>query len=219
MTHTDPSKTGFLIDMDGLLINSETIAHNVFKELCKTYGGTFTHELHSRILGSEDSQWSTFIQKECNLSVTAEKLKTLFYQEFEKRLDADIALMPGAAELLAWIEDNNYSKCLVTSSNTSITNRNLQNLDLDNYFDQKVTAEISPKGKPEPDPYLYGASLIEKEPKDCIVIEDSYNGVMSGYRAGCTVIAVPTEFAEKSAYTKADYIFESLHDVVASLKR
>lgn len=69
------------------------------------------------------------------------------------------------------------------------------------------------KGKPEPDIYLRACKEINKDTKDCIAIEDSFNGIKSAYRAGMNVIMVPdmveaTEEIEKLLYKKFDSLLE-----------
>ena len=58
-------------------------------------------------------------------------------------------------------------------------------------FDQVVCATMVPHGKPMPDVYLYVCEQIGEKPEECIAIEDSDNGVLSAYRAGCNVVMVP----------------------------
>ncbi|PJE76416.1 hypothetical protein COV05_04655 [Candidatus Uhrbacteria bacterium CG10_big_fil_rev_8_21_14_0_10_48_16] len=218
MKKIEKANAGFLFDMDGLLINSETIAHHVFQDLCSLNGGNFTNEIHSEILGTESEYWSLYVVQECKLSLSSEEFQKEFQIQFEKRLRSEIALMPGALELINWVEEKRYKKCLVTSSGLDMTLKNLGSLDLLNVFNHRVTAEISPKGKPEPDPYLMGASFLDCAPSDCIVFEDSSSGTISGKRANCTVIAVPTVFANRSGFSDADYILDSLEEVIPVLE-
>ena len=218
MTRQTSPTSGFLIDMDGLLINSEAIAFDVFSELCALNGGIFTRDIHSAILGSESDYWSTYIVSQCRLGIDPLDFQKIFYQMFREKLDQDIALMPGAKELLEWIDLKGYKKCLVTSSGSEIAKRNLQLLGLQDHFVYRVTAEMSPNGKPDPGPYLMGASVIGCDPANCIVFEDSMNGTLSGSRAGCRVVAVPTEFARPDGFSKADYVLRSLLEAVSLLE-
>lgn len=204
--------------MDGLLINSETVAHKVFQEVCLAYGGTFTNQIHSNILGTESDYWSRYIVEQCGLLIDKEHFKQEFYIRFRNILNKEIDFMPGAKDLLSWVSSRGYKKCLVTSSNSENASINLELLGISSYFDIRVTAEVSPKGKPEPDPYLLGANLIQCMPSDCIVFEDSSSGTVSGKRANCTVIAVPTAFAERKGFDEADYVLESLEGVIEVLE-
>ena len=206
---TKPMKA-FLIDMDGLLINSEDVANTTFKHVLSQYGATFTDQDHSDILGTTGPQWSRALTDRFNLPIAADELREQFYQEFRKKLDESIELMPGAQAFLDWIVENGYKKALVTSAGKRNADRNIELLGLNGYFDAIITSESIEHGKPAPDPYLKGAELLGVESSECIVLEDSNAGEESGKAAGCLVIAIPTVFADKTAYDKADYIEENL---------
>jgi len=209
---------GFLIDMDGLLINSEEIANRTFKELVADLGGTFTDELHSQILGTTGAVWSTQIIEVCRLPISPQEFRDQFHKRYRVELDRSIELMPGAEELLDWIQVNRYKKALVTSSGAQTAQKNLRILGLEAYFDETVSAESIENGKPAPDPYIKGARLLGLQPEECIVLEDSNAGEESGKAAGCTVIAIPTRFANKSDYDKADYVEKTLIDALVRIK-
>ena len=64
---------------------------------------------------------------------------------------------------------------------------------LEGYFDRLISAIQVKEGKPSPDIYLYACEQLGVSPEDCIAVEDSPNGVLSAYRAGCKVVMVPDQ--------------------------
>ena len=75
-----------------------------------------------------------------------------------------------------------------------------------------ITADMVTAGKPSPEPYLKGAALLDLDPKDCLVIEDSSAGASAGHAAGCKVLATLFSHTVESL-SAADWIVHSLDDV------
>lgn len=98
---------------------------------------------------------------------------------------------------------------------------NLKELGLNNAFDvvlsghDDLTEYEDPEGvnKPKPYIYLHAAKLLGISPHECIVVEDSHTGVLSGRSAGCITIAVPNSFSKHQDLSAATLIFESLSDL------
>ena len=61
------------------------------------------------------------------------------------------------------------------------------------YFEKLISATMVGEGKPSPDIYLYACKQLGLAPEECMAVEDSPNGVMSAYRAGCKVVMVPDQ--------------------------
>jgi len=80
-----------------------------------------------------------------------------------------------------------------------------------------VTADLTPRGKPHPDPYLAAARALGVAPQDCLVIEDAPAGIAAGRAAGATVWAVTTTHAE-AELSAADAVVGGLPEIVARLR-
>lgn len=102
-----------------------------------------------------------------------------------------VPVKEGLYELLQYLYENNYKIAVASSSNKSTICRNLKSADIENYFDAIISGDRIEKSKPEPDIYLKAAELLNTAPEECYAIEDSKNGILSAYRAGCKVIMVP----------------------------
>jgi len=209
---------GFLIDLDGLLINSEELSKLAFERMCSQLGCVFSDDYHASIQGKKKSQWAQEFVDGFSLGSTADEVAVLHTRLLLKEMDRSVRLMPGAEELLEWIRDNEYPRVLVTSSDLGYARTYLGKLGIQTFFEQMVTAEDVKFGKPNPDPYLLGASRIQKDPGSCYVFEDSVNGVLSGKAAGATVIAVPSTGSDTKGMEAADYIVSTLIDALEVLK-
>jgi HAD superfamily hydrolase (TIGR01509 family) len=101
-----------------------------------------------------------------------------------------VPVQPGARELLAEVASAGLPHALVTSSQRRFMAAVLASTGMT--FDAVVCAEDVSATKPDPEPYLLGAKLLGASPSECVVLEDSPNGVAAAEAAGCRVIAVPS---------------------------
>jgi sugar-phosphatase len=107
----------------------------------------------------------------------------------------DVAVMPGAAELISAIPDGRW--CVVTSGTRYLASARLRfgGLPVPKIL---VTADDVANGKPHPEPYLKGAELLGMKPGDCLVVEDAPAGIRSAHASGMKVIALSSTYpAEK----------------------
>jgi len=122
-----------------------------------------------------------------HLDAEAEKAKI----EARETADPNIVVMPGAPELLASIPRGRWG--VVTSGGRSLATTRMRRLGVP-IPDVLVTADDVRRGKPDPEPYLKGAELLEIKPADCLVVEDAVAGIRSAHAAGMKVIALPSTY-------------------------
>jgi HAD superfamily hydrolase (TIGR01509 family) len=104
--------------------------------------------------------------------------------------DHGVPIRPGARELLASVAAAGLPRALVTSSERRFMDTVLASTGM--RFDVLVCADDVSATKPDPEPYLLAAKLLDVNPARCFALEDSPNGVASAQAAGCRVIAVPS---------------------------
>ena len=123
--------------------------------------------------------------------------------------------MRGVVELLEYFKTKQFPIGLATSSNHILVDAVLQKTKTKHYFNSITSAEFLEHGKPHPDVFLKCAQNLNIEPKNCLVIEDSFNGVKAGKAAGMTVIAIPDiEHKDDNRFEIADYRLNNLSDVI-----
>lgn len=126
---------------------------------------------------------------------------------------------PGLRELLAWIRASGLKTAIATSSERRFVDFYMAHTDLRHPFDAIVTGDRVARSKPEPDIFLKAAEELGADPVDCVVLEDSYNGIRAAHAARMRPIMVPdllppTPEVERLLYRRAD----SLHDVIPILE-
>jgi len=186
---------GILFDMDGVLIDSEPIHEKAIVALTAELGDPLTdHATLYSFKGAPERDMAERLRKLYpSTTLTAEELvlrKIDLYADFFK----EVTLIRGAKDFVEQSHAKGRRHGLTTSASRSTQRLTFETFGFSRYFEAIVTGEDISRGKPDPQPYLLTASKLGLDPKDCIVIEDSINGVKSGNAAGCTVIALTTTF-------------------------
>lgn len=134
-------------------------------------------------------------------------------EDFEIADKDDIIVLPGVRELLKTLPHHRWT--VVTSATGRLAKVRLQAAGLP-VPDEFVHGDLVAEGKPHPAPFLAGAALLDVDPRDCVVFEDSESGVAAGKAAGCTVIA--TTFSHQAeSLSGADYLLKDLTGVRAAI--
>ncbi len=198
---------GFLFDLDGVLIDSESEYSRIWATVNKEYP-TGVSNLEVKIKGC-----------------TLEKILDDYYRDPEIRnkvvdrlysLEGQMkyAYLPGAKQLLEKLQRENIPAVMVTSSNDDKMRHLDEELpDIRSFFNHIITADLITRSKPDPEGYLKGASMIEKDIKKCVVLEDSLQGVKAGKNAGAYVIGVIGTLPEEVLAPYSDLLVHSLEEI------
>ena len=89
-----------------------------------------------------------------------------------------------------------------------------------NYFDEIISGQDLSNNKPHPEPYLFAASKLKIKPKDCIVFEDSKNGIISAKEAKMFCIGLKTKFGKNQDLSRADLLISKYSNIkIEELKK
>lgn len=218
MADTFSFKPGFLFDLDGVLIDSE-------KE-------------YSKIWAQVNSEYPTGVRslEQVIKGCTLDKIIDDHYPDPEVRVKVVERLYelegkmvyrytPGAHRLLCELNRRNIPVALVTSSNdVKMAHLDEEIPDIRGFFSFIVTADLITKSKPDPEGYLLGASKIGCRATDCVVFEDSLQGVKAGRNSGAFVVGVAGTLSRDILEPYSDIVVDSLEEIdldflLASLKR
>lgn len=183
---------GVLFDMDGVVLDTEKLYARFWREAAAALGHNMSYEqaLGMRSLNSKAGQAKLEEYFGPGISREAVRAKRV------ELMDAYIAqhgveAKPGIVQLLDYLKEQGIKTAITTSSPMERVTRYLEPLGLLNRFDRLCSGHDVPRGKPEPDIYLYGAACVELDPEECLAIEDSPSGVLSASRAGCLSVMIP----------------------------
>jgi mannitol-1-/sugar-/sorbitol-6-/2-deoxyglucose-6-phosphatase len=185
---------GLVFDMDGLLVDSEPVWHEVEKDFIAARGGVWTLELALQCTGMGIGPAIRLMGQACGFEVDEERDVAEMEDRFVGRAH-EVALKPGALRFLDAAQGR-LPLGLASSSTRKLIDTILRQFNVQNHFQVTVSGREVPRAKPFPDVYLRAAELLGLDPASCLALEDSSNGVRAARAAGMTVIAVPEGNAE-----------------------
>jgi HAD superfamily hydrolase (TIGR01509 family) len=189
--HGEAAPGAVLFDMDGLLVDSEPLWLEAETAVMARLGAGWTAADQAELLGgSLDRTVRYLLAKATRPAPPEEVAEWLMSGVTELVRDRGVPVLPGGRELLAEVAAAGLPHALVTGSERRFMDAVLARTGL--RFDALVCADDVSVTKPDPEPYLLAAKLLDADPARCIALEDSPNGVASAEAAGCRVIAVPS---------------------------
>ena len=180
-----------LFDMDGLLVDTEPLWLETETEVMARLGAPWTPEDQQALLGGSMARTVSYLLARATRPAPPETVERWMMDGVLARVRAGrAAVRPGVRELLAEVAQAGLPHALVTSSQRAFAEAVLDATGIT--FPLTVCAEDVTAGKPDPEPYLLAAKLLDVDPARCVALEDSPNGVASATAAGCRVLAVPS---------------------------
>ena len=191
----DALPAAVLWDMDGTLIDSERLWDVSLAETAAGLGGTLSAAARLALTGSEIETSVRVLLADLGLAETPElvaRTRQTLVDRTAALFVAGVDWRPGAREALETVRASGVRTALVTNSLRQITDLALAGIGRE-FFDVTVCGDEVPAGKPEPDPYLRAAALLDVPIEECVAVEDSPNGALSAERAGAAVLVVAGE--------------------------
>lgn len=207
-----PKHNALLLDLDGLLIDSEKIYHEVGYWMTEQLGKVLTKEIIAKQMGRRPYESLDIYRRE--LGITSHTTQELVDWRDELMIEAyrnGIELMPGAAELISAAKDY-FKMAIATGSTKNLVDIVVEKLDFAPLMQHVQASDGLKNGKPAPDIFLECARQIGEDPENCIVLEDSENGCIAGQKAGCYVIGVPTIYTRHQDFSSADVVVGDLFE-------
>lgn len=201
-----------LFDMDGVILDTERVHIKAWKAVCRKAGISVDEDFLVKLRGANQEYQKKIFQETFGETVPFDMLRQQRRDYSMERFEADgVAVKPGYRELTAWLRERGipYALCTSTEMDTAVRLLSIAELPCD--FAATVTGMEPAHSKPAPDVFLLAAEKLDVRPENCVVIEDSPNGVQAGYAAGCRVIMVPdTVPADETLRNKATAVCGSL---------
>lgn len=209
--------THCIFDMDGLLLDTETLYTVIYNQITQKYGKTYTWEHKVKIMGFKSNEAAQAIVDMLELPISGKEFENQLAEAY-KDIFPMCNLMPGVERLLQHLKKNNIPIALATSSSRDSSNIKTQKWEhIFDLFLHKVYGGSDPevkRGKPNPDIFLIAAQRFpdNPEPSKCLVFEDSPNGVDAAIAAGMQVVMVPDPMLDKKYIKNATIVLNSLED-------
>ncbi len=204
-----------IFDMDGVIFDTERLYIECIRPAAEKYGITGIEDAARACIGLTDVETKRLMRERFGEDAPLKAIEQEAFKAFQKRYEEEgLTVKDGVVELLEYLKQAGARIAIGSSTEHDIVEMELRDAGLLEYFDVLACGDMVQHSKPEPDVFLLAAELLDAEPADCIIIEDSFNGVTAARRAGATVYMVP-DLLEPTAEIRAmaDKVFGSLHEV------
>lgn len=208
-----------LFDFDGILVDTEWEIYQAWLETFREHGHDLPLSLYTRCIGSDFDAWSPKLHLE-----ELTRLNFDWIQMDERRqirIRSALAKhgpIDGVVAVLKLLREIGIPIAVVSSSSHHWVDGWLEKLELIDFFQEIVCKGDAPKIKPAPDLFFEAARRLKVNAADCLVIEDSLNGLNSAKAAGMMAWMVPNRVTAGLDFTSADRVFSSFLELGQAIR-
>lgn len=204
-----------IFDMDGVIVDTEPVHHFAYNQLFKQLQIDISPELYASFTGNSTKNIFEKLKTEFDLLQDVETLVNLKRELFNEAFDhkEDLYLLEGVEHLIQDLHSHGMQLILASSSATVTINRIFNRFNLFRYFTHIVSGEDFPKSKPHPAIFLKAAELAMTPVSQCIVIEDSTNGILAAKAAGIYCVGYDSVNSKMQDYSSADQIITNFNEL------
>lgn len=205
-----------IFDMDGVIINSESLHHCAYHAMFDEVGANVSAELYDSLTGKSTLNVCKELKDRFDLSQTPEELAGIKRHHYDVIFENDktFDLIKGVRELIQNYHDHGLTLVLGSSATMISIERIFKRFDLNRYFKAKLSGAELKASKPHPEIFIKAAAATGFSPEECIIIEDATNGIEAAKSAGIYCVAFDSEHSKNQDYSKSDLVindFESIH--------
>lgn len=209
-----------LFDMDGTLLDSEGFYYKAWKLVLDEFGLAVDTDLWmGSLVGKTDEQAFAFLQKHCGFDIDEQTFHARKDEQMAALVETDrVSLMPGAMELLDYLQGQSIALALVTSSSRAGATYHLKTHNLFDVFSVIVTRDEVQFPKPHAEPYEQCIQRLNVPKARSLVLEDSPTGAVAAKAAGLTCFGIQSHASIRQAL-EVDRLFDDLHGVLRFLRQ
>jgi len=204
-----------IFDMDGVIVDTEPVHHYAYNQHFKKLNIEVSPEMYASFTGNSTKNIFERLKVAFNLqeevTTLVETKRELFNAAFDQK--EDLYLLEGVEDLIKELYANGMQLVLASSSATVTINRIFNRFGLHQYFSHIVSGEDFPKSKPHPAIFQHAAFLAQTPVENCIVIEDSTNGILAAKAAGIYCIGYDSFHSKMQDYSKADKVIKHFKEL------
>jgi len=214
-----PKFNAVIFDMDGLILDTESSYFVAWQKAAEIMGYTLSHEFCVALSGSSfamlEKELTVFFGKAFSFQQFCELSTELWRNHVEEN---GIAVKFGVKELLFTLKKENITYCLATNSPEKSARECLQYANIDNLFELVICRDHVETPKPAADLFLRAAEVLGQPIDKCLVVEDSYIGLLAAQNAGAFSILVPSLAVTEDMQRIANVVMDDLSFLSNAIK-
>jgi HAD superfamily hydrolase (TIGR01509 family) len=201
--------------MDGVIVDTEPVHHYAYNQHFKQLNIEVSQEMYASFTGN--STKNTFEKLKASFDIKEdipqliETKRNLFNEAFDSK--EDLYLLEGVEDLIKDLFNNGMQLVLASSSANVTIERIFNRFNLHQYFTHLVSGEDFPKSKPHPAIFEHAAFLAQTPIENCVVIEDSTNGILAAKAAGIYCIGYDSVHSKLQDYSLADTVITDFKEL------
>lgn len=207
-----------LWDMDGTLIDTEPLWGIATYELGELLGRPLTAEVRERTVGGSFESTLRIVAEWASYSLVdgdVQRYKRWMYARMQELLSEGVETLPGVAAVLKALHERGTPMLVCTNTERVLADACIDAVGRDLFVDT-ITGDEVPRAKPHPDMYLEAARRVGAAPGDCLVFEDSWQGMSAAAAAGCVVLGLASEVPDGvTPFDPARFLDAGADDVAA----
>jgi HAD superfamily hydrolase (TIGR01509 family) len=208
-----------IFDMDGVIVDTEPVHHYAYYQHFSQLNIEVTDVHYQSLTGNSTRNVFQKLKDHFNLEYEVEHLiqtkRNLFNDAFDTK--EDLHLIEGVEDLIKDLYNNGLELIVASSASKVTIDRVFKRFNLYPYFSHIVSGEDFPKSKPDPAIFLHAASLSKHPKNQCIVIEDSTNGIKAAHAAGIYCIGYQSVNSKGQEYSLANKIISHFNEINAEI--
>ncbi len=203
-----------LFDMDGLIFDTESVYKQSWQYAATEQNLTISDNFYQQFIGMQDPDCEQLLVEYFHGALDIERYRSTRDTHYQQIRQQGVAMKPGFEALMAFIKQRSLRAALVTSSSFVDVEFNFLPTVYLNQFETVVSAEDVTRSKPHPEGYLKACQRLDLDPNECLVLEDSNNGIRSALAAGCHAAMIPDLIPALPEWQDRIVQLDNLHQVI-----
>jgi len=203
-----------LFDLDGTIIDSELVAFKAILDCYDQWGVKINKADASSVAGKKWEVAFRLLFQKYVMPLSEEQASQMILKRYKERMQKEISVVEGVLEAIRYFaEEEKLKLALVSGSMRDDILWALAKLNVMDHFQIILGAEDYPQSKPAPDGYEKAMGILQVNPENCLVFEDSLAGIASGKAAGAKVVAITSTNHFQQNLSAADYAMKDFSSV------
>ena len=204
-----------IFDMDGVIVDTEPVHHYAYFQHFKELNIEVSAEMFASFTGNSTKNVFQKIKDYFQISIETETLvqrkRTIFNEAFDTK--EDLFLLEGVEDLIKKLHQSGLQLILASSASKVTIDRVFKRFQLHSYFSHIISGEDFPESKPNPAIFNEAVRLSNTPKENCIIIEDSTNGIKAAHAAGVFCVGYKSVNSHKQDYSLANIVIDKFEDL------